>query len=613
MLADSESKELSINERTLRTLSFCEPTPRHMADWVKDLPLVNLGEASRQLYHAIIELNQLIIEPEIRIKLLEILRTPIQFVCNSLSKHYLNQPIILPEKARKVARLAMALDNHLAIGYKIVVHDNAKADHSLLARKSRKLSTISIHRAISILTKVIVRSCELYIHAPEKTWQELHKLYLIAESNKIQDAIVEDEDNVFLVKSTIADAYKRSILIGCCNPNQIRQRDIKGIYDATEMWTKKIHITPVNNTSNFVVNLGSDTPPIHRDLARKKLTLFYRAIDLSPLLKMLKEYLAQPEGVHDAFVKGITVPKSVSADLVTYLVKIWSSLTERAFSRAESDKQITLSIGFSSAHFFVSGGVDFASQLQRGTATPTPAKPKHTFISQDIKSLYTQKDAWSAGFDVDREDLPNDPLRNLDSVNYSATTGDQAATAAIEDEPRNQSLKTPIQYPAQLLDTSPNGYRIKWQNTAPKEIKTGEIIAINEGISHTWSIGVIRWINNQPTPPEAQMGVELIAPGAIPCGAKVVTKTKRRSDYMRALLLPASRGLDQPASIFTPNLPFKSGVKIIVNQYGEVSHGHLGERLSSTGSFSQFVYHPDIGTDVRDESDDNIEDLWPDI
>jgi len=138
-------KELSIPERTLRTLSFCEPTPRHLEEWLTHLPMVNLGEASRQLYHAIIEINQLIIEPDLRIKLLELLRPPILRICDALNKYYLNQPLLLPEKARKVSRLAMALDNHLAVGYKIVVHDNAKSDYSLLSRKPRKLSTLAIH------------------------------------------------------------------------------------------------------------------------------------------------------------------------------------------------------------------------------------------------------------------------------------------------------------------------------------------------------------------------------------------------------------------------------------------------------------------------------------
>ena len=604
------AKELSIPERTLRTLSFCEPTPRHLVEWLEHLPMVNLGEASRQLYHAVIELNQLIIEPEIRLKLLELIRPPVQHVCNALNKFYLNQPVLLPEKARKVSRLAMALDNHLAVGYKIIVHDNAQADYSLLSRKSRKSSTLAIHRAVSLLGRTIVRAYELYLPPPEKAWQELHKLYLIAESNKIQDTVVEDRENKFLTKSTIADAYKRIVMVGCCKPNQIRQQDIINIYEATEMWTKKVDVAPVRDNSSFVVNLGHDGPPVYRDLARKKLTLLYRTIDFAALLKLLQEYLAQPEGEHDAFVKGISVPKTVPGELLGYLVRVWTSLTERSFSRSPSDKPIKLCIGFTAAHYFVSGGVDFEEQLQK-SATGN-LENSGGFVGKDVKSISDYTDNWAGGFDVAKRDIQS-AQRSLEAVDYERVKTVTIDTASAAETKGFNPLNIPPQYEAQLIDTSPNGYRIRWPQIVPKEIKTGEIVAVNEGISHAWSVGVIRWINNQQQPFEVQMGIEIIATGAIPCGAKVVTQTKRRSDYMRALLLPSMKTGEQNPTLFTPNLPFKSGVKIIVNQYGEVSHGNLGKRIFSTGSFSQFIYHPDTSTDLRDESDDNIEDLWPDI
>lgn len=602
------TEQLSIPERTLRTLSFCEPTPRQMSEWIEHLPMVNLGEASRQLYHAIIELNQLIIEPETRIKLLELLRTPIQFICSALSKHYLNKPILLPDKARKVSRLAMALDNHLAVGYKIVVFDNSETDYSLRSRKAKKASLLAIHRAISTLTKTIVRSCQLYIPPPERAWREMHQLYLIAESNKAQDITIEDRENLFLTKSTIADSYKRALMLGCCKPNQIRQRDIKHIYDATEMWSKHVQITHTPEQANFIINLGSDAPPIHRDLARKKLTPFYRGVLLTDLLKLLKEYLAQPEDIHDTFVKGVSVPRSVSADLVRCLVSAWESLTDRSFSRVPSDKTVKLCLGFSATHFFVSGGVDFEDQLQHGPEA-APANSKDAFIAQDVASLENQTDAWAAGFDVGKGDfIRGTTPANLETINIDK---DRSEAVDIQQEVMPVSAVNP-EYDVQLVDTSPNGYCLKWQDVVPQEVKTGEIIAVNEGAGHAWSIGVIRWINHVTTT-ETLMGIELIAPGAIPCGVKVVTKAKRRSDYMRGLLLPALQSMDQPASIFTPNLPFKEGVKVILNQYGEVSHGYLGERLSATGAFSHFVYEPELGADIRDESDDNIEDMWPDI
>ena len=104
-----------------QSLSFCEASPRDLKKWVDGLPKANIGETARQLYQALVELNQLLTPSENRLQLLEILRPEIYFVCKQLEKHFLNQAIVLDERPRKVANLCQALQNHLAIGYKLIV------------------------------------------------------------------------------------------------------------------------------------------------------------------------------------------------------------------------------------------------------------------------------------------------------------------------------------------------------------------------------------------------------------------------------------------------------------------------------------------------------------
>jgi len=605
MSQNNTQAEFSIPEQKLRTLSFCEPTPRHLSEWVEQLPMGNLSESSRQLYHALIELNQLIADPETRIKLIEILRAPTQQVCRSLTKHYLNQPVVLPPKARKVSRLAMALDSHLMIAYKSVIQDRKRITQSLLSKKPKKIIALAVYHAMSITTQMIVRAYHLYNPAPKNAWHELHQLYLIAESNRLLELPIEDNSNQFVQKTNVADAYKRALMIGCCKANQIRQRDISNIYDATELWSNHAQLVDSKKPANFVVNLNDDIAPVYSELASNKNSPFSRGIDLQPLLELLKGYLLQADAAHDAFIKGISVPKTINKNLLSYLVKSWETLSERSSTRMPSDKSVKLCIGFSATHFFLSGGVDFDTQLQRGAAN---ISQDSRFSSRDIAPQIQSSDPWATAFDVDHH---HSNATDHSSVNLQNNTTEELGIIGTT------SLSAHTAYPkytAYLLDISPNGYCIKWDKEVPIEIKAGELVGINEQGSHSWSVGVIRWIS-QPQTGITTMGVELLAAAAIPCGAKVISESRHKSDYMRALLLPPLEAMGQPASFIAPNMPFKENLSVILNQYGETSQGMLGTCTLSTGSFSQFSFEPQaLRADLAEnEHDDDDDDVWPDI
>jgi len=110
--------DLRVPEQKTASLSFCDTTPKAFRVWIDQLPMANIGEVSRQLYHAIIELNHLFLAPQQRMQFLELIREKIHFVCNELSRHYLGLAVALPEKQRKIANLSQALQLHLAGGYR---------------------------------------------------------------------------------------------------------------------------------------------------------------------------------------------------------------------------------------------------------------------------------------------------------------------------------------------------------------------------------------------------------------------------------------------------------------------------------------------------------------
>lgn len=120
MEQSAQKIRLKLPEQDLQYLTIGSDQPKKLQIWVNELPLMNMGETSRQLYQYVQELNRFQVPTPQRFLLLEIIRPVVLHVCRALGKHYLNQSLVLPDKARRVASLAQALQTHLAAGYKLV-------------------------------------------------------------------------------------------------------------------------------------------------------------------------------------------------------------------------------------------------------------------------------------------------------------------------------------------------------------------------------------------------------------------------------------------------------------------------------------------------------------
>src|SRR5690606_37374426 len=149
---------LRIPTPSKQSLSFCNATPRDLNRWLADLPKANTGETARLLYQALVELNQLDIPADDRMRLLELVRPEVFFICRSLERYFLNKPIMLEERARKVANLCQALQSHLATGYKLVI---AEAVSNSTRDKGQMLAA-ALQRATHSLCLPLVRACQLY-------------------------------------------------------------------------------------------------------------------------------------------------------------------------------------------------------------------------------------------------------------------------------------------------------------------------------------------------------------------------------------------------------------------------------------------------------------------
>ena len=602
--------DLSVPEQKTASLTFCETTPKAFRQWVDHLPVANIGEASRQLYNAIIELNELQIVPQQRLQLLELVRPKIHFVCRELSRHYLGMAVALPEKQRKIANLSQALQLHCASGYKLTILE--LIDHSGVEKHKRLLAQ-ACHRAVSELGNTIVRAHQLYCPSPANSWLECHRIYRFALRNKMVSVQVEDDTLKHRTGSTLDDAYKRILLLGCSRPNQLRQNELTLAYDLFEHWTDRAEcISDAQEDSLFVVELERDAPPVYRSLlTRQDITGDTMGFESRDLSRALADHLHahRDHGGKDADhhdPENLRIPSTVNTALLQHLSQAFGILTKRNFNRIPSRGSLEVCVGLTAAHYFISGESSFQAFLQSN----------HEEVQQESDNRFSRAaqsrdDAWAGAHDAGPSE---DRLYSADTpINFRGSFGSKA-------EPETDRSR-PQSYRATMVNTSPGGYCIRWDNNVPASLQAGEIVGVREQASHPWSLALVRWLR-QVRGQGTQLGIELLAPNAAPCGVRLIQKMGHNSEYLRGLMLPEISVVHQAATIITPRLPFQSGSRISLLHDGREDHGVPGRKVTSTGSISQFEIklhnNAPLQAISRNEqkggtSEDEFDSLWPSL
>lgn len=593
--------DLRVPEQKTASLSFCETSPKAFRDWANQLPMANIGEASRQLYHAIIELNHLFIAPQQRLQFLEMIRPKIHFVCTELSRHYLGLSVALPEKQRKIANLSQALQLHSASGYKLCVLeflDNGSLD------KHRKAVATSVHRAISELSATIVRAHQLYCPSPAHSWLECHRLFRFAYRNRLAGISIDDDTLSHRHNSTVEDCYKRILLLGCARPNQLRQNELQHTYELFETWTRHVVCDPhPGEESLFAVNMEKDTPPVYRSLLEHGPDGDTFGFDTRELSRMLSETLGA-RGSRDQGKNDLQLPPRVNETLLQHLSQALGILAKRNFNRISSQGKLEVCVGLTAAHYFVSGEKPF-NEFIKGNDNG-----QHDEENLFIRSARQKQDVWASAHDAGPVD---DAPRSADTpINYRGAS----ARAPLAETGKNR----PQSHQALLVNASPGGYCIAWESNVPPALQTGEVLGVREHSSHPWSIAVVRWIR-QVKHKGTQIGIELLAPSAAPCGVRLIQKVGASSEYLRGLLLPEISVVNQAATLIIPRLPFQSGSRITLLHDGREDPGHLSRKLSATGSISQFelklqnseALSVGTPTPTSGTNEDEFDSLWPSL
>ncbi|WP_367255636.1 molecular chaperone [Pseudomonas sp. stari2] len=572
---------LSAPTPTQLRLSFCEATPRDLKRWIAGLPKANIGETARQLYQGLGELNQLLTPSDNRLHLLELLRPEVYFVCQHLERHFLHQAIMLDERSRKISNLCQALQSQLAIGYKQIVLRIAPK----YSKDRAALLSEALQRATHALKGQLVRATQLYSPAPEQLWFELHQLFRCACDLQLQHRRVRDDLASLAGELSVEQTYIAALLLGSARCNQLRQNPIAQLAQVLEPWSAWLKLHPgASGEGLFAISAEIDAGPRYRSKFRSEQQPGLLGFDPQPLVNAIEAHL-----LHKDTSTPLPVPAGLTLDTLQHLHATWGEAAERSFQRTVGQGNLTVCVGMSALHFYLGGERTFSELLKH------PGTRAANFSQAVVQG---EKDSWSQAFDAAPQSK-TDELLPYEEIRYEPLADDEG------------DADSPPHYPTYALPVinhSPGGYCLAWPKEVPAELQTGEMVGIQDTTNQGWSIAVVRWIR-QMRGAGTQMGIELVAPHAQPCGLQLVRTRDDHSHYLRGLLLPEISAIDLPATLLAPRLPFQEGSKVMINTLGEEHRAGLDRRVASTHSFNQFAYRS-LETAQNGGSEEDFDSLW---
>ena len=539
--------------QNLPALSFCASKPAAVKAWAESLPATQVGRTSVMLYKVLPEFSRLQIEPEKRMAMLEALRPNVQQCIEGLSKNFLNQPLLLTDAAIKAATVAQALQKHMSNAYTVCVLDvyQAKKYHS-------KTLLQALHRAITGLGLMLMRSYQLYTPVRSQIWHEIYTLYLIAEDKLLLGEAFSDALQRGAKPMTLEQLCMRALLLSCVRPNQLRQQEVAAVYYALESWATKSHLVPcgeIEAQSLHLVCLDLDQPPIYRNRYQGSIDGSVRDLDNSALLYLLKE-LAD---------SGADLPQQVTPTLLENLIRAWDLPSSRDFERLSVHAELQVCVGLTHV----------CSHLSGLSAAENSKVMKSESSRFDACATHQQEDIWDEAYD-----------------SGSCSMEEHRAFSLT---PERQNVAPPVpealqSFKVNTLDISPGGYCLNWREEMPSQARVGEVVGLKEQQHSQWNVGVIRWV--QQSSRGTQLGAQLLAPMAEAVEIAMINKVGDDSRYMRALLMPALTVAKQPATLLCASMPFREHCKVYLKCDGVSASSklQLTRRLLATSSVSQFEF-----------------------
>lgn len=553
---------------------------KEFKQWVENLPIGHVGQTSRDLHKILDSLGYVNITPIERFEALEMLQPPLRFALDSLTSHYLLDPLPLPKREHLIARLRQELMIKCVVAYKVVLeqfHDESFTGY-LLHKHAR---AEALRRVLFYLGQLLLHSYQLYQEVPPYIWREIHGIYHYAVENELYQRDPLRENGTKELDALSAEGlYKQILLLALAGPYQLMKGDVIKVYSALKKWASSADLLPLKGqpetTAGFVVDVLSDQPPSpHGAQSRKQVSNGW-FLGTERLRKVLETALRDAAGDPQAgAARPLQAAGNLSVDLVAKLALVWGLGLSRQDKRSGVSGKILMTCGIE-AMYDVLGGErqpNMTEQRLGFKVTSDEERPE----SRTAKQLARDEYVIDAG-----------PELNLKVAEPRPESDSQPAGEKAAEEAGAAKVCTKI---CTIVDHSSNGYHLTFSGGGDSRVRVGELVGLRPAATEStgsgaWQLGVIRWLHTQKTA-RLSFGVELFGGEIRPIAIRRERGGSGVVDYWCGFQELCEDGR---STLILPAFYAADGDRLFLTHNGDAQAIRLQQPLQRSDSFVQFWY-----------------------
>jgi len=587
------SIHLYVPQQALSYSAYIDVKPRRAQAWLDELPAANLGKTSVMVRTALLEINKVQMPVSQRHALLELFAPVVEGVARGLRSTYNSSPLPPGEDQLNNINLLHQCYASMANGYKIIVSEIQRSDKGM--EQSNNEFMQALRGAAEYLSLQLSQSYEVYFPEPKRVWGELHYLYLLAKRQGVLDVrIASGPRGGSRTGLSIADRYKRAVMMTLANPYHLIQGECGLLYEKLGAWARQITLTPWKSgecpAGRFYVDMGTDSSPRYAPSAMQLSPIYPFIIDVGDVLEILKRLVADLKlGEGDGEHKHVSFTDRKLRSMYERASSAWGGRQERLGTRARGMSDTVMLMGLSNCYRLfseVSPELDLAEDEAAIEAKPKKKKKESGLRLMDIEEHVRLANAQAqnnAGDDDEEEQGVHEEVI-VDVIETEVVFGDAAGDEPIMEEDTSRWRQR---------NQSQGGVSLFCFMDCAARVRVGEIIAFRPSTSRwneDWRVGAVRWIRVQPGQ-GLEMGVRTLSEDAAAVRARAVSGVGEGSSVSRSMLVPWVDPRSYAATLITPPAIFDEGTVMALELVaGTVIPIRLDTLVDSSDRYAQFRF-----------------------